>query len=114
MGIAFNSPLIQVRTEPRKARWPAELSFLSVEPSHVSVITLKEAENGDGRILRLFESSGKACTAVVKSERKIKEAYEIDPLERMSSQRRLELRTDGRLSVKIGAYEVTSLLIHYH
>ena len=38
-------------------------SFLTVEPDNVMVLTVKQAEDGDGLIVRLFENSGKACTA---------------------------------------------------
>src|SRR5512143_3830267 len=42
-------------------------SFLTIEPTHAQVTAFKEAEDGDGFILRLRETAGKPGTARVAS-----------------------------------------------
>ena len=113
MGMRFNSPLIPVRTAQRKAAWSSERSFFSIEPDSVLVSAFKAAESGNGTIVRLFESSGKSCRATVRSERRIMEAYEIDPLERKSARKQIALREDGRVSLNLDAHEVKTVLVQF-
>jgi alpha-mannosidase len=44
---------------------PQSDSFLSVEPANVMVTVLKQAEDGDGLVLRAFETSGAAAHASI-------------------------------------------------
>jgi alpha-mannosidase len=44
---------------------PQTASFLTIEPDNVSVTVLKQAEDGDGLILRAFETSGAAAHACI-------------------------------------------------
>ena len=113
MGMRFNFPLIPVRTAQRKAVWSSEHSFFCIEPENVLVIAFKAAEDSDGTIVRLFESSGKSCMATVRSERKIIEAYEIDLLERRSAREPIALREDGRVSLNLDAHEVKTVLVRF-
>jgi alpha-mannosidase len=45
---------------------PPSDSFLTVEPENVLVTVLKQAEDGDGFVLRAFESSGAAARAFIR------------------------------------------------
>lgn len=51
---ALNAPLLAVPGRPRSTA-----SFLTVEPSNVIVETVKQAEEGDGIIVRLYESGNR-------------------------------------------------------
>ena len=44
---------------------PASASYCQVDAPNVMVLTLKRAEDGRGLILRLVETEGRACEAVV-------------------------------------------------
>src|SRR5574341_1294855 len=53
-----------VRLHPAKRQMPAASgSFFDIEASHAQVTAFKEAEDGNGYILRLRETAGKAGTA---------------------------------------------------
>ncbi|UCH35821.1 MAG: alpha-mannosidase [Armatimonadota bacterium] len=58
-GWALNVPLI-TRLEPaHDGDWPASQSFLAAEPGNVVLSVLKQAEDGDDFILRLYETDGR-------------------------------------------------------
>ncbi|MBU8913168.1 MAG: hypothetical protein KOO61_04040 [Spirochaetales bacterium] len=113
VATSFNCPLIPMRTEPREGPWPAERTFLSIEPTNVQLSAFKEAEDGGGTILRLFECSGEGCTALVTAARAISEVYEIDPMERDSSQKSVDIQDGTRFQVTIDPHQVKTLLIHF-
>jgi len=57
-----------VRVRPAKRRMPAaQGSFFEIEAAHAQVTAFKPAEDGDGFILRLRETAGKAGAARLKS-----------------------------------------------
>lgn len=112
-GFSFNAPLIPFRAQKKDGDRPSELSFLSVKPSSVLVTAFKKAEDANGTILRLFEASGKSCIATIKSERGIDEAYQIDPIERNGSKKRIEFSEDTLLKVEMDPYEIKSILLTF-
>jgi len=113
LGINYNAPLIAFRTERSNGSLPSKFSFLSVEPSNVVVTALKQAENADGLVLRLFEASGNASKATVHSAQRIEEVYVIDPIERPSSKQRVDLQERFQFSIEIGPYEVKTCLLRF-
>ena len=112
-GLNFNAPLIPFRAQKEGGDWPPELSFLSVKPANVLVTAFKKAEDANGTILRLIETSGKNCVVTIESERKIDEAYEIDPIERNSSKKRIAFSEDTLLKVEMDRYEIKSILLTF-
>lgn len=65
-GWSFANPLIAVQVEGKKdGRIEPTEGFCSVEPANVFLMTVKQAEDGRGLILRLIETEGKPATAVV-------------------------------------------------
>jgi alpha-mannosidase len=68
-------PIAMFATFHPEGTLPQTDSFLTVEPENVMVTVLKQAENGDGFVLRAFETSGAAAHAFIrlpKLERVIK------------------------------------------
>jgi alpha-mannosidase len=65
-GWSFANPLVAVQVEGKKdGRIEPTAGFCSVEPAHVMLMTVKQAEDGRGLILRLIETEGKPAKAVV-------------------------------------------------
>ena len=48
-----------------KGALPPSASFLSVAPENVVLVNLKRAEDGDGWIVRLYETAGRSVAARV-------------------------------------------------
>jgi alpha-mannosidase len=61
---------------------PHRLSLISLEGEGVVITAFKRAEDGDGFILRAFETLGRACRARVKSCWEILKLSQVDLLER--------------------------------
>jgi alpha-mannosidase len=58
--------LIAVQVEGKKeGRIEPGSGFCTVEPAHVMLMTVKQAEDGRGLILRLIETEGSAAKAVI-------------------------------------------------
>jgi alpha-mannosidase len=113
-GYAFNHPLVPVNTDPSPGDLPTELSLVEVLTPNVMFSGLKQAEDGDGMILRLYEMAGRRTTAQVRlSERLVPAAaaaVETDILERPLAQSSARLQ-GGILSVDIPPFAVATVRI---
>ncbi|QPF83332.1 alpha-mannosidase [Bradyrhizobium genosp. L] len=88
-ALCFERPLLWTRGRPRA---PLKQSFLMASPAHVIVDTIKPAEDGEGFVLRLYESAGIRATAVLDFGIDIASAWMSNTLED-----RIEaLPTEGR------------------
>jgi alpha-mannosidase len=59
-------PVVLFATFHPEGSLPLSDSFLTVEPENVMVTVLKQAEDGDGMVLRAFETSGSAAHASIR------------------------------------------------
>jgi alpha-mannosidase len=65
-GWSFSNPLVAVQVEGKKeGQIEPAAGFCSVDPANVLLMTVKQAEDGEGLILRLIETEGKATRAVI-------------------------------------------------
>ncbi|MDR0758290.1 MAG: glycosyl hydrolase-related protein, partial [Tannerella sp.] len=69
-GEDFNIPVyaaepLSLSLGERRATRPEEASFISVAPNNVALSGMKQSEDGDELIVRLFETEGKPATATV-------------------------------------------------
>ena len=65
-GWGVANPLIAVSVEGKQeGPLATAASFCQVDPPNVFLLTLKQAEDGDGIIVRLIETEGQAVTATV-------------------------------------------------
>jgi len=62
---ASTPPLTVWMRGPQEGTLPASESFCQLDAANVMLLTLKEAEDGDGYVLRLFETEGRATTVRV-------------------------------------------------
>ncbi|MHC4505486.1 MAG: glycosyl hydrolase-related protein, partial [Planctomycetota bacterium] len=107
-GVQTNNPLIAVAEEGKaRATLPETKSFLKISPANVIVTAVKKPEEGDGVIVRFYETEGKAGSRV-----------RIDPDAGLSGARRtnlieedsgpLEHDRDGA-SLKVGPYSIETV-----
>jgi len=83
---------------------PEEKSFISIDKAGVVMACFKKAEQDDGFILRLFESTGKKSRVRIKPSFGIKNAYEVNLIEKQK--RRVDI---GNLEFK--PFEIKTILI---
>ncbi|MDZ7393479.1 MAG: alpha-mannosidase [candidate division KSB1 bacterium] len=103
----LNVPLLAVRCGRQTGALPACKSFLSATGAPSVVLdTLKAEEDGQGLILRLYESAGVPAKAHITQELGLVRAWEVDLLER--TQRKVIMR-QGSARVSLSPFEVLSL-----
>ena len=78
-GFELNEPVHSCVAQPKQAVIPHE--FLTVEHDSLVVDTFKQAENGNGYILRFYESCGAGGKATVRFARPIKVLSTCDLME---------------------------------
>lgn len=103
-GNELNQQLIARVAKAHTGTLPASKSFLSVGPANIAVTALKKAEDDDSLILRFYETNGKGCEAVIKTDLPVKYYVETDLMER-SVGPRLAIK-DGSFRVKVGKFEI--------
>jgi alpha-mannosidase len=109
-GVAFNQPLRVVGTNVHTGSLPPASSWLGVEQANVVLAAVKRAEDGNGVVLRVYETDGRdtECTIAVNKAFGVSSAVEVDLLEQPLAKNTAQL-ADGRLTVKIPAYGITSV-----
>lgn len=78
---ALNAPLRAVISEPTKGNQPKEKSFAAIDAENVVLEVVKNAEKGDGTILRFYECHGVRSSASVKVDLPFKNVQEVDMME---------------------------------
>jgi alpha-mannosidase len=113
---ALNDPTIvfersQTQDEPISTTEKSDSSqpIFSVSCPNVVIETIKQAEDGEGLIIRLFESQRKRGLAVLKSFIPIQSAWETDLLEENQESCHL---VDHEIHLNIKPYEIKTLRIH--
>ncbi|XEC93745.1 alpha-mannosidase [Paenibacillus tarimensis] len=96
-ALELNQPAIAVKVEGPGGKLPAELSWIGLDSEHVVLDTIKQAEDGNGTILRFYESSGGRETVSVKWR---------DPNSRVFAANLLEEEGE-ELPVSGGAFELS-------
>jgi alpha-mannosidase len=108
-GMSFNRPPLVIRTDaPVRQAKP----YLEIQGAESAVCTsLRRAEHSDALLVRLFETSGKPCKAVLRLGRRVSSATEVNFLEN---------ETGGKAKVSGGAikaafrgFEIKTLKIKY-
>lgn len=103
----FNYPL-HVRSVHSGGKLPAQYALLDVDCENVLVETVKQAENGEGIVLRAFECANAACEATLTLGFAAKCAWETDLLEQTLAP--LPVR-DGKLRLRFEPFEIKTILI---
>jgi alpha-mannosidase len=114
-GNSFNHALRVIGTDLHEGGLPTVAGLVSVPTPGVSVSTLKIAEDGNGLIVRLYESDGAARVAEVKLDSAllgaVRAVTEVDLMERPLDTCTAELVDDATVRVQIPARGIASLLL---
>ncbi len=92
----------QADTEPLQE----SCSLISIEPENLILSTLKKAEQNESLILRLYESEGERCTAVITVPDTVKTAEFVNLIEAEPSPAPLK---EGRLIFDVEPFEIVTL-----
>jgi len=102
----FNLPIEMAQSGKGGGNLPKELSFISIEPKEIALSSLKQSENGETLILRLFNPTDKEIAGELKAFKEIKEAW----LTNMNEERRKKLNVNGdTITVNFGKKKIITL-----
>ena len=88
---------------------PASASLLNISADNLALLTWKQAEDGDGSILRLQEHAGKETRATIQSDWIVfEQAWQTDLLERNQS---AITTSNGRFEVSLHPYQTITLRV---
>ena len=83
-------------------------SFASVEQNNVILETVKQAESGEGTVLRLYEAHNARTKATVKLPEGVKAAYITNLLEEIEEELPVK---DGKITFTVKPYEIMTILL---
>ena len=107
-AFALNCPLIAVKAEG-KGNLPAEYSFISSDCENVVISAVKEAQDGEDIIVRVYESCGRRTNATVKTGFDIKAVYDSSFVE---TEEFAEISANGNsFEFTMKPYEIKTLRI---
>ncbi|NSW55087.1 MAG: alpha-mannosidase [Armatimonadetes bacterium] len=113
-GYAFNHRIIPVATTAHTGDLPAEGSALEVLTDNVMISGIKQAEDGDGLVIRLYEFGGIETEARVRLHSRIaapdSAAVETDMMEQPLANSTASMSGDT-LSVKVPAFGIATVKI---
>jgi len=109
-GWAINNPLIPICINgKKKGMLPTSHSFCQIDQANVLLLTLKQAEDGNGLIVRLMETEGKDTTVTVRLPfLTITRAYQTNLVE---ENERLLSAQKHEVTVPIKAFGITTVRI---
>ena len=103
---ALNVPLTVQPLAPKRGGLPATQSFFSVDRPGVVIEAVKNAEDGSGVIVRLYEAYGTRGECVLNTNLPFTAVVETDLLERTT--RKLACK-DGRVKFTVRPFEIITL-----
>ncbi len=105
----LNAPMTAVDVKANKnGILPASFSLVEADKENITVEVLKKAENGDGIIVRLYDSHNMASKPTVKFGFPVKEAYLVNLLE--EEPEKLDV-VDNSVKINVKAFEIVTLLL---
>lgn len=110
-GWSKGNPFVPVVVEGKNnGKLPDYASFCQIDKSNVLLLALKEAEDGDGFIIRLIETEGKAVDATVTIPSiKIEQAYLTNLVEKNVDE---IFAGEHSIAVSIGSFGIATIRIH--
>ncbi len=101
-----NYPLTAIRASGEKSTIPENYSAVTLDKENVICETIKESENGDGTIIRLYEAKNKRCHTKLSIGIKFQKAYICDLMENEISELSVN---DGCIELDVGCFEIITI-----
>jgi alpha-mannosidase len=111
LGWAHNSPLIVKRGQSVYGELPDSQSFLKVSAPNVLVTILKKAEDGNGLLLRCFETDGLETRVTIQCPGRVVKAMMTNIIE--EDQKVIPVGVNGEIEVHLGKYAIETIRLLY-
>jgi alpha-mannosidase len=102
----LNHPVIVEASHVKKGPLPSVHSFIRLESRHVMLEAVKQAEDGTGTVLRLYESAGCRETVTIRLPRVPEQVWLTNLLEEEEQEIGL---TDGAIELDFRPFEIKTL-----
>lgn len=110
-GYEFNYGLIAFQLS-RTRKYRTSRSFLQVEPDSLIVTALKQAADGDGLIIRLYEACGRQTQATVTLFKTPEQVTVVNLMEEKDREFDKKIELDGeKISFSIKPFEIVTLKV---
>ncbi len=111
---AFNYPAIYRISENHAGTLPPAKSFFGATPANIVLTALKKAEDDDGAIIRLFESTGKDSIATITLPAPVASAVEVNLIEQKPDWQPAAIKISGNtLTIPVGHFEIKTIKVSY-
>jgi len=110
-GWELSMPAMAILFEPQEkaATLPPGGSFIKLSPNNAMLTELKQAEDGDGYVIRVYEAEGKAAAAVLEFPLfRVSKAWLTDGVERVQSELPVK---DGKITLGLAPFSVKTIKI---
>jgi alpha-mannosidase len=112
-GWEHNSPLIVIRGQSGRGSLTDHKSFLKVSQPNIIVSVLKQAEDGNGVIVRCYETDGKNTAITINSPESIRNASRVSIIEEPLTNNSLLFEKNKVKDVSIGKFAIETLRLTY-
>ena len=104
----MNAPLRAVRATGKAPTLPTSFSFLTVSDPRIVCETVKQSEDGEDTVLRLYESKNKKGTVTLTLAEGIKQCFLCDMMEREIQELPI---VKGCVEIPFGGFEIVTLKV---
>jgi alpha-mannosidase len=111
-GWEHNSPLIVMKGEAGKGSLADHNSFLEVSQPNVIVSVLKKAEDGNGLIVRCYETDGKNSSVTIKAPEVIRKAGRASIIEDELYDESFPTEGKSVIDVSVGKFAIETLRLN--
>ena len=108
MAYDLNKPMTAVTVGAQDGTLADSYSLVSVSAPNVILETVKQAESGEGTVLRLYEAHNARTKVTVKLPEGVKSAYITNLLEQIEEELTIE---DGKITFVVKPYEIMTILL---
>jgi len=106
----LNTPLVIRHTTAHPGKLPRAVSFLSVGPANCVLSVVKRAEDGEGLIVRFYESAGQRCRADVSFRTPVARAIRTNSVEQAIGN--MPVSVSGRaIRLPVKPHEIVTLRV---
>lgn len=110
MAYELNCPLYAVCTDAHEGDLPQQFSFIHADSGNVMIEVVKQAEDGSGTIIRLYEYKNKRTTARLTLGRPFSSVWECDLME--NEQEKLAADADS-FTFQVKPYEIRTFKVRF-
>ena len=112
-ALEFNVDLDAMQL-PKGVNVPLKRSFLKIEPTSVILSALKRAEDGDGAILRFYETKGEKTDAEIALFKAPTEVRVVNMLEEEDAEVAKAVKQDDKsLTLSVNPFEIVTLRVKF-